>query len=57
MTAWSTVHGFATLWVDGALPFEGMNPAEMAPRIGRTIAQMFAALARETRESRTRDKA
>ena len=24
LTAWSAVHGFATLWVDGALPFEGM---------------------------------
>lgn len=47
MTAWSTVHGFATLWVDGALPFEGVDPARMAPEIGRTVARMFAALARQ----------
>jgi AcrR family transcriptional regulator len=47
VTAWSAVHGLATLWVDGALPFEGMEPAQMAPEVGRMIARMFAALARE----------
>ncbi|HXZ17057.1 MAG TPA: TetR/AcrR family transcriptional regulator [Roseiarcus sp.] len=47
MTAWSTVHGFATLWVDAALPFQGLNPETMAPRVGRMIAKMLAALARE----------
>jgi AcrR family transcriptional regulator len=46
LTAWSTVHGFATLWVDGALPFEGMEPERMGPELGRLIARMFAALAR-----------
>ena len=35
LTAWSAVHGFATLWVDGALPFEGMEPERLAPEIGR----------------------
>ncbi len=25
LAAWSAVHGFATLWADGALPFEGMQ--------------------------------
>jgi AcrR family transcriptional regulator len=45
MTTWSAVHGFATLWVDRALPFEGIDPAQMAPRVGRMIARMFAALA------------
>ena len=46
LTAWSAVHGFATLWVDGALPFEGMRPQQMAPELGRLLARMFAALAR-----------
>jgi len=41
------VHGFATLWVDGALPFEGMEPSRMAPEIGRMVSKMFAALARD----------
>jgi AcrR family transcriptional regulator len=47
LTAWSAVHGLATLWVDGALPFEGMDPARLAPEIGRIVANMFAAMARE----------
>jgi AcrR family transcriptional regulator len=46
LTAWSAVHGFATLWVDRALPFEGMEPERMAPEVGRLVARMFAALAR-----------
>jgi AcrR family transcriptional regulator len=44
--AWSAVHGFATLWVDRALPFEGLEPERLAPEIGRLIARMFAGLAR-----------
>jgi AcrR family transcriptional regulator len=47
LTAWSAVHGFATLWVDGALPFEGMDPGRLAPEIGRMVARVFAALARD----------
>jgi AcrR family transcriptional regulator len=46
LTAWSAMHGFATLWVDGALPFEGNDPDAMAPGIGGIIARGFAALAR-----------
>jgi len=46
LTAWSAVHGFATLWVDGALPFQGMEPERMAPELGRLLALMFAAVAR-----------
>ena len=49
LTAWSAVHGFATLWVDGALPFEGMDPAKLAPDLGWMVAHMFLALAREGR--------
>lgn len=49
VTAWSAVHGLATLWVDGALPFEGMDPERLAPEVGRMISRMFAALAREAR--------
>jgi AcrR family transcriptional regulator len=47
LTAWSAVHGLATLWADGALPFEGLEPERMAPEVGRMVARMFAALARE----------
>ena len=47
LNARSAVHGFATLWVDGALPFEGMEPSRMAPEIGRMVSKMFAALARD----------
>jgi AcrR family transcriptional regulator len=46
LLAWSAVHGFATLWVDHALPFEGLEPQRLAPEIGRLIARMFASLAR-----------
>ena len=46
VTAWSAVHGLATLWVDGALPFEGMEPKRLAPEVGSLVARMFAALAR-----------
>jgi hypothetical protein len=46
LVAWSSVHGFATLWVDRALPFEGLEPDRMAPEIGRLIALRFRALAR-----------
>jgi AcrR family transcriptional regulator len=45
LLAWSAVHGFATLWVDRALPFEGLEPERLAPEIGRLITRMFAALA------------
>jgi AcrR family transcriptional regulator len=45
LLAWSAVHGFATLWVDRALPFEGLEPERLAPEIGRLITQMFSALA------------
>jgi AcrR family transcriptional regulator len=50
LTAWSAVHGFATLWVDGALPFEGIDPDRLAPDIGRILSRMFAALARDDGE-------
>jgi AcrR family transcriptional regulator len=45
LVAWSAVHGFATLWVDRALPFEGLEPEQLAPEIGRLITRMFSALA------------
>jgi AcrR family transcriptional regulator len=48
LLAWSAVHGFATLWVDRALPFQGLEPKRLAPEIGRLITRMFAALARST---------
>jgi AcrR family transcriptional regulator len=45
LLAWSAVHGFATLWVDRALPFRGLEPERMAPEIGRLITRMFSTLA------------
>jgi AcrR family transcriptional regulator len=51
LTAWSAVHGFAMLWVDRALPFEGMDPERLAPEIGRTVARMFAAMAKRSVET------
>jgi AcrR family transcriptional regulator len=45
LVAWSAVHGFATLWVDRALPFEGLEPERLAPEIGRLVTRMFSALA------------
>jgi AcrR family transcriptional regulator len=46
LLSWSAVHGFATLWVDRALPFEGLAPERLAPEIGRLITRMFSGLAR-----------
>ena len=45
LVAWSAVHGFATLRLDRALPFEGLDPERLAPEIGRLIARMLSALA------------
>ena len=45
VVAWSAVHGFATLWVDRARPFEGLQPERLAPAIGHLITGMFAGLA------------
>jgi AcrR family transcriptional regulator len=43
LLAWSAVHGLATLRLDGALPFEGIDAETSAAEIGRLIARMFAA--------------
>lgn len=53
LTAWSTVHGLATLWIDGALPAKNLNPERLAPSVASLVSRMFAALARE-RPSRPR---
>jgi hypothetical protein len=34
------------LWVDRALPFEGLEPERLAPEMGRLVTRMFSALAR-----------
>jgi AcrR family transcriptional regulator len=47
LTAWSAVHGLATLWIDGALPKKGLNPERLAPIVTTLISSMFAALARK----------
>jgi AcrR family transcriptional regulator len=45
LTAWSAVHGLATLWIDGALPGKGLNPRRLAPAVATLLSQMFSALA------------
>jgi AcrR family transcriptional regulator len=47
LTAWSAVHGLATLWIDDALPKKGLNPARLAPIVTTLLGSMFAALSRE----------
>jgi hypothetical protein len=46
LTAWSAVHGLATLWIDGALPKRGLNAERLAPVVTTLVSRMFAALAR-----------
>jgi AcrR family transcriptional regulator len=46
LTAWSAVHGLATLWIDGTLPYENLNPERLAPKVANLVSRMFAALAR-----------
>jgi len=45
LTAWSLVHGLATLWVDGALPSAIIEPARMAPAVTTLLGEMFAGVA------------
>ncbi|MEN9418472.1 MAG: hypothetical protein RI988_2092 [Pseudomonadota bacterium] len=47
LTAWSLVHGLATLWVDGAVPTRTghLDPATMAPLVTGLLVQMLAASA------------
>ena len=45
MTAWSVVHGMATLWLDGSLPRTQLDPTTLVPVVTHLIGQMFAALA------------
>ncbi len=45
LTAWSTVHGLATLWIDGALPYENLDPERLAPKVANLVSRMLAALA------------
>ena len=37
VAAWSLVHGFATLWLDGALPDLGADPERAARRIAAAL--------------------
>jgi AcrR family transcriptional regulator len=45
LTAWSVVHGLATLWLDGSLPRTQLDPTTLVPVVTHLIGQMFAALA------------
>ena len=53
LTAWSAVHGLATLWVDGALPFEGMDPAPTRARDRPHARQHVRGPGPRERENRT----
>ena len=50
LTAWSLVHGLASLWADGALPARGgrLDPATMAPQVTGLLRQMFQSLGSNT---------
>jgi AcrR family transcriptional regulator len=52
LTAWSTVHGLATLWIDGALPGRGLDPERQTPMVTALIESMFASLARQQAAAR-----
>jgi AcrR family transcriptional regulator len=58
LTAWSVVHGLATLWIDGALPRKGLDPERLAPMVTTLLGGMFASLARQqaVRSSRPRTR-
>lgn len=45
LTAWSVVHGMATLWLDGSLPKIPLDPASSVPVVTNLISRMFTALA------------
>ena len=49
LTAWSLVHGLASLWADGALPARGgkLDPAVMAPQVAELLQQMFESRGRQ----------
>jgi AcrR family transcriptional regulator len=47
LTAWSAVHGLATLWIDGALAKKGVNPERLTPTVTTLLSHMLGALARE----------
>jgi AcrR family transcriptional regulator len=55
LTAWSAVHGLATLWIDGALPKRGLNAKRLTPIVTALVSSMFAALAR-TQPSTSRSR-
>jgi AcrR family transcriptional regulator len=46
LTAWSVVHGLATLWIDRTLPPKGLDPDHLAPMVTSLLGDMFASLAR-----------
>jgi AcrR family transcriptional regulator len=54
LMAWSTVHGLASLLVDGPLAggLMGLSPAALEATLSRTLVDAFAALAREAVSSR-----
>lgn len=54
LTAWSLVHGLASLWADGAVPVRGgaLDPAIMAPQVAGLLRQMLAALGAQATAAR-----
>lgn len=47
LTSWATVHGLATLWLDGPLGrMKGKSPQELARRVAHTLGQLLSGVKR-----------
>lgn len=49
--AWATVHGLATLLVDGGLTNIAIAPEDLVPLLARLTSQLFDALAKQTAQA------
>jgi AcrR family transcriptional regulator len=54
LTAWSVVHGMATLWLGGSLPKTPMDPPSLVPLVTALLSDMFAAFADQAQAAPSR---